>query len=172
MLVVCLLLPVFIIVYYSRNINKWSDREFRKRYGSVLEDLNLEKTHEKKWLLFFSIQLILRRVAFAITIIWFQDFFVLHLVMLVGFAFTNAAYMINSKPFEDINFTRMEVFDEITQCLLLYHLICFTDFLANPRLSYDIGYSYAGFAILNIIVHDARVGYSSAKSVIKRIRKV
>ena len=39
--------------------------------------------------------------------------------------------------------------------ILLYHLICFTDFIPEATVRYQIGYSYVLFVIVSIAVHTA-----------------
>ena len=62
-------------------------------------------------------------------------------------------FIIYFYPMED-NFTnRMEIFAEITNLCLMYHVMLFTDFVGDPSYRYGIGYSFVGFMGLFIAVH-------------------
>ena len=37
--------------------------------------------------------------------------------------------------------------------LLIYHLICFTDFVPEAETRYTMGYSYIFFAVISLFVH-------------------
>jgi hypothetical protein len=47
----------------------------------------------------------------------------------------------------------MEIFDEICNMVLIYHLHFFTDFVEDPELRYSIGWSFFGIVCLNMVVH-------------------
>ena len=54
---------------------------------------------------------------------------------------------------EDPFTNKMELFGELTNLLLMYHMLLFTDFVSDPNLRYAIGYSFIGFVIIFIVVH-------------------
>ena len=48
---------------------------------------------------------------------------------------------------------RMEIFGEVINLTLMYHVLLFTDFIADPELRYTIGYFFIGFIGIFICVH-------------------
>ena len=54
---------------------------------------------------------------------------------------------------EDIFTNRMEIFGEIINLLLMYHVLLFTDFILDPVMRYTIGYFFIGFIGVFISVH-------------------
>ena len=47
----------------------------------------------------------------------------------------------------------MEVFNEICVLIATYHLFLFTDFVPDPELRYNIGWSIIGVTLVNIVVN-------------------
>ena len=47
----------------------------------------------------------------------------------------------------------MEIFGEIINLFLMYHVLLFTDFVHDVELRYIIGYSFIGFTGIFITVH-------------------
>jgi len=73
----------------------------------------------------------------------------------VTFSFIQIAwnYLIYFHPMED-NFTNaMEIFAEITNLVLMYHVLLFTDFVPDVTIRYMIGYSFIGCMAIFISVH-------------------
>jgi len=62
-------------------------------------------------------------------------------------------YLIYFYPMEDIFTNRMEVFSELTNLVLMYHVLLFTDFVGDIPVRYEIGYSFIFFMALFISVH-------------------
>jgi len=48
---------------------------------------------------------------------------------------------------------RMEILGELTNLMLMYHLLCFTDFVLDPELRYSIGYSFVFVMLLYIAIN-------------------
>ena len=62
-------------------------------------------------------------------------------------------YLIYFYPMEDLFANRMEIFCELINLVLMYHLLLFTDFVQDVTLRYWIGYSFIGFMMFFICVH-------------------
>ena len=62
-------------------------------------------------------------------------------------------YLIYFYPMEDYFTNRMEIFGEITNLFLMYHVLLFTDFVRDVQLRYAIGFSFIGFMAIFIVVH-------------------
>ena len=103
--VISLILPFFIIIYYPKRVDLWSTKTFRKKYGSVLEGLDLDpdpkrKGYDKKWALFFQMLLLLRRVLFVIAVIGAPNFLVLHFLLLFASSTANIIFLLSLWPFK------------------------------------------------------------------------
>jgi hypothetical protein len=58
-----LLLPIFIVIFYTRNFHLLADEEFEAKYGAIYE--GLQKT--KKSVLFYPVFFIFKRISFAVS---------------------------------------------------------------------------------------------------------
>jgi hypothetical protein len=65
----------------------------------------------------------------------------------------------NSKPIDSRERTRLEYVNEIIVTIILYHLLCFTDFVDSPETQYYIGYSHGILLVLLISLNLAFILY-------------
>ena len=57
------------------------------------------------------------------------------------------------RPFEDQRLVNLEIMNECTSLILLYHLMLFTDFVPEAETRYLIGWSFIFFVVANMAVH-------------------
>lgn len=62
-------------------------------------------------------------------------------------------YLLTFWPFEDPIFTKIEVMNELTSILLLYHLFTFTDWIPDASKRYMMGWSFIVIMACNLGVH-------------------
>ena len=65
----------------------------------------------------------------------------------------SVCYLLWYKPFEDSRVNKLEVMNEATNFIMLYHVMCFTDFVPEAEDRYQIGWSFLFFIIVNLLVH-------------------
>ena len=97
--------------------------------------------------------MLLRRIGFVLTVIYAPNFTWLQLAVTLAFIQIMWNYLIYFYPMEDIFANRMEIFCELVNLCLMYHLLLFTDFVQDPNLRYWIGYSFIGFMLFFICTH-------------------
>ena len=73
--IICFGLPLFIIGFYSYKIDQWEDENFKKKFGSTIDLLDLsphpiKKGFNKTWILGFPMILVMRRFFFVIAVVW------------------------------------------------------------------------------------------------------
>ena len=56
-------------------------------------------------------------------------------------------------PFDSWFSTKMELFNEVTNLLLVYHMMTFTDWVDDPTMRYQIGYSVMVVVFMNMSIH-------------------
>lgn len=54
-------------------------------------------------------------------------------------------YYIGVRPKMSVNAFRMEMSNEIAVLILSYHMLCFTEWVGEPEMQYDIGFSFVSF---------------------------
>ena len=131
-LLVCICLPFFIIIFYLCSTNKWQEKDWQQKWGSVLDGLDKEsesnsKSYSKKWMLFFPVFMLVRRVAFVISVFSLSEMLVFQLIVLLGSAIINSVYLLALWPHTSRRDSLLEVVNEFTNLVLLYHLMCFSD---------------------------------------------
>ena len=69
-------LPLLMTCFYLKNVQKWKSEEFRKKYGTLIDDANLNASPKYQWIVFLvPISFLLRRMIFSLTMIYWIDFF-------------------------------------------------------------------------------------------------
>ena len=67
--------------------------------------------------------------------------------------------------------TLLEVFNEVCCLILMYHLLCFTDFLPDAEFRYYLGYSYVFFAVGNISIHLLLIIVDNIVKIIEKLKE-
>ena len=65
---------------------------------------------------------------------------------------------------------RMEIFNEVTVLICTSHLFLFTDFVPDPLIQYQIGWSMLAFTGLNIIGNLAIIGCQTVISIVPAVK--
>ena len=91
-------MPFFIAIFYVINAEKWEMKQWKSKWGSVLDGMDTEpdpriKRFNKRWALFFPMFLLIRRVAFVVAVFSMSELLVFQLLVLIGSALLNAAYL-------------------------------------------------------------------------------
>lgn len=70
-------------------------------------------------------------------------------------------YLQMVKPFDMPILNRMEIFNECCIIVAAYHLLTFTEFVGDPDLQYQMGWSIIGTTLVNVLVNMAVMFYGS-----------
>ena len=62
-------------------------------------------------------------------------------------------YLVYFFPLKERKMVKLETFNEITTVVLMYHLMCFSNFVPEAETRNQIGFSFIGIASMNILVH-------------------
>ena len=65
----------------------------------------------------------------------------------------NMSYLLHFKPHCSFYSTIVEIFNEVINLILMYHILCFTFFVPEANIRYLVGYSFIGFTVFNLSVH-------------------
>ena len=115
--------------------------------------------------------LLVRRVAFAVVVFCMSDVLVFQLLTLICCAIIHAVYLLALWPLEKNRDNKLEVYNEITILLLLYHLMCFSDMVPEHQIRYSIGYSYIVCACTDICLHLVLILRENIRNVRLKIKK-
>ena len=73
-LVVVILLPVALIIFFACNLTKWRDEEFARRHGAFLDGADLERRDSQWIVLLLPLTDYLRRLIMSLTLVFWIDF--------------------------------------------------------------------------------------------------
>ena len=130
-----LILIVALVYFYSKNYERWSDTNFKDRFGTVFEGLRTDT----KLVLFYTVIFLGRRAAFCVVAIFFKDYLFVQVLCLLVFSTIALTYLLLVKPFVEPRMQRLEIFNEICTLLLTYNMLCFSED-ANLQLFDSVHY--------------------------------
>ena len=149
-----LALPLFIAIFYTYNIEMMDDDGFIESFGDIYDGLLLSKNPRKRLsAVFYPFWFVTRRLIFALICIWAEKDFMLQISCSLAACLVNICYMCAYQPFEERKILALEVMNEVTNLILLYHVMCFTRFIPNAEDRYQLGWSFIGFISCNMLVH-------------------
>ena len=71
----------------------------------------------------------MRRLLFAMTCIVFEKDLWLQLTVNYTVGLVNLCYLVRYQPFDDTRVNKLEIMNEATNFIMLYHVMCFTETL-------------------------------------------
>ena len=119
------------------------------KFGSTYSEI---KTDSKAALL-YNVIFMLRRLLFSLIAVVMDGSPVLQVQLLIFHCILMLIYNILVQPFEEPTLNYLEIFNELCIIVAAYHLIPFTDFLDDPEIKYEIGWSIIGITTFNIGVN-------------------
>ena len=69
----------------------------------------------------------------------------------------NICYLIRFKPYENEKLHYLEIINELTYFILLYHVMAFSGLIFDPADRYGLGWSFLVIFILNLVLHMANL---------------
>ena len=155
LLIVCLILPIFVLLFLSFQRAKLAEEFFEQRFGSLYEGIH----HRKKIVLFYTFCFLIRRLVFSASCVFITDFATIQLQLYCLCSLFNIIILGYVRPFTAMN--HLELYNECTILVISYHLFTFTDFVDNESDRDGIGYSLVAITCLNIFVNFIIMLYQS-----------
>jgi len=148
-------LPIFIMSFYSWQAAELDDKLFLARYGNIIEGLWLSKDIKKrKAVLLYPFWFCVRRILFVIICcIKAEEDTLLQVVVALILAMVTISYLVVFKPFLHPRINALEIMNEATNFILLYHVILFSGFIPEAEDRYIMGWSFIAFTVANLVVH-------------------
>ena len=170
--VVALLMPFYTSIFHGWNIDKMDDEDFSNKFCALYSGLNLdEKDSKRKSGLFYPFFFVVRRLLFFVAAIFLQDFLWGQLAIQFFCSITMIIYLLYWWPFETPFFTKIEVLNEVTSILLVYHLFMFTDWLPLAQTRYIMGWSFITVTVMNLAFHLFNLISNSVSSMRMKCRR-
>ncbi|TNV85408.1 hypothetical protein FGO68_gene10025 [Halteria grandinella] len=128
-----------------------------QRFGAFFEGL---KTNQRRGPLLYNVILVLRRFAFAFSVIQMGNYTSIQILVFQIISLLILVYLIIQNPFESSRQNKLEIFNELILLLTSAHLIIFTD-IHDPSISDDTLddiYNATGFSLLAVCGLQVAVG--------------
>ena len=148
-LAVLLALPLLGYAFLLYNHQKLGQHSFEAKYGALYEDV---KTNSKMTLAYQS-QFMVRRVAFSFLATFFVGQSTFQLIFMILSMLMVCSYILHFRPLESERSNRLEVVNELTGALLLYHVVSFSAWNRVEESKDYLAFSFNGFVCLNMFVH-------------------
>jgi len=120
---IVLFFPVFVFFKIYYNFQILETEEFKDKYATLIEDLDLHSKWAPLYLCFF----LLRRFITIVTIVLAPGAIYLQLVTLMVLSILNCIYLLHLKPYLDKSFNKLEFYNELTILLNIYLMLFFID---------------------------------------------
>ena len=148
-LIVLVVLPVFVILFYWYWFEKLDDEEFEKKYGAAYEGLKKDDTFSFVYMSFF----IVRRIIFMVISLFLYQHVQLQLALMVVLTLFAACIVLHLKPFDERLVNNLEVVTETFTLFLINLTFCFTDLIDSSKTQYLIGYLFIAGMVGCIFIH-------------------
>lgn len=161
-------MPLAILVflcYYFKDLKK---QDMIDKYGSIYEGVKLENRSA----IIYPLQFILRRYLFAVVSILVSDFIWLQIALQFLFTTFIVIYLFQTRPLEETQALRLEVFNEVTIAFLLYHVMSFSDwYYQDAEMKEDLGYTFSAIIFFNLAIHLTLLLVSQVRSCCDKCRR-
>ena len=74
------------------------------------------------------------------------------------------------QPFKSAQRNKVEIMEECAIILTMYHIFCFTDFVADPEVRHYIGYSLITCMSIHLTVYIGGLSLINAKASVRSLR--
>jgi hypothetical protein len=142
----CSFAPLIMTMFFIRHFTQFRDKKFLLRFSSVIGELNWRY----KWSSMFIFIFCYRRLILSLLIVFLPTYPSAQVQLIT---LTNVFAIIIftwSNVYQTSKKTILEFFNEAIILICCYHMFCFTDFVDNPTIRFNIGYSLITFTTLNL----------------------
>ena len=147
---------------------KLKDKRIRRRYGAFYEYLRIDipKTGLEKYVVFYYI----RRLVLSISIVFLGQQLVIQFFFFIFTAITSIILVGFIKPYVHRRDNNEELVNEVICIFIMYHIFCFTDWLPNANVKYNLGFSCLFWNGLNLATNLTTIFYVSFKTMKRELK--
>ena len=148
-----LALPALCFIFLTSNKYKVNtDRFLRKKFGSLYSNLKTEP-YMRASTIQYSNFFYIRRALLALTVVMLRWILVGQFFVFVMTSIFQVIFIGIVKPMKDSSINRREIFNEALTIILYYHVFCFTDFVRDPYIKFNLGYTCLFFNLVHLLVN-------------------
>jgi len=149
----CASAPIILFFYTWRNMHRADDDDFQRTVGAFIDGTKGGKKGSEWGVMLVSLAFFVRRSLLCLTLVFWYEFFwgqvaiqlmiTLAMIILVGW----------TQPFDSSFANRIELFNEWIGLLILYCIMCFSDFVPDAETRNQNGVVLIGVICIHAGVH-------------------
>ena len=137
-------------IYLYRNFNNLEDLDIRQKIGAMYGELEIKNG---TGCILHLVNFFLRRLLIPVTVVYNHNI-VVQMYAMTGSAIIQIIITGYVKPFSGGRFVNnMEVFNECMLLLIMYTMLCFTDFVPDVKMQYNVGYVSCTLLVGHLLVN-------------------
>ena len=169
-------MPIFLIVpFYFMKRNEWNTDAFEKVYGALLEGTRIQQRQQEdkgNWAMLLMPTIFLyRRLIFVTSTILLKDNIFALILIQIGLIQFQLVILHMLRTFESRAALWKQTLDEVTYLLLIYIIMCFTDFVPDPEQRRLLGIVYLSIMFINIGLHLITLIRSTISSIVLSFKR-
>ena len=153
LLVILGIVPLLLLCIILKHRDRLKEYVFKARYGSILDGTKSEGGVYYNVSLLSPLIFFARRLIMGLSLVHYHGLFVSQVIIQTCSTLGIMVSFSVTKPLKSIGMHKLAMFNEAASLLILYTLLCFTDWIADHELSHQIGFVYIATVILLCLVH-------------------
>ena len=122
---------------------------FKDRFQSAYDGL---RTDQNKYLIYPAL-ILYRRLTIPASVILFSDSLTGQYCWILLTSTAVLCYLLDKKPFDGKFKNRAVILEELIITVLIYHILCFTDWMPDTEVRQDLGTSFITIVMSIMIVY-------------------
>lgn len=150
----CCALPFILLLNFCWNRSKWGDQAFSQKYETLIGGTRFADAERYAIaVVCLNFAYFTRRMTLCLTLVLWQDFFWGQIFVCLMTSLILACLILATKPLDSSFSNRLEIFNEGMALLVLYMMMCFTDFIRQSSRRGTIGLIYCSLICVFAVVH-------------------
>ena len=159
--------PIFCLVFLIRQYDSLNLDRYREKFGSIYEKFQFTRGKMKVLEPFYSA---VRRLIMATVLVFLKGYPTFQ-IMTITYSWCAIIIMTGHiQPFKDPRDYFIDCMNELFILLLIYHLICFADFVKDYQTQTYVGWSMVSVMMLNIAINFTIILWGSIVKLYKTLR--
>jgi hypothetical protein len=152
-------IPIAAFIFLWRKESSLDSADVRAKYQNLYQDAAL---YRNKYAKYYTIAFTIRRIFFIaipmmfaepmMQVMWFMLF---HTIYMIAYVAVN--------PHIDRKRTLVEIFNEMALMVAMYHLAGWNGLIADPTMSFDMGYSFIGLLLVTLTINIGVIVYRTVE---------
>jgi len=135
--------------YLLRKFDQLAHANVRERHGAFYDELSLRNG---KMVLLQPVWFLVRRLLLAIIVVLLKTTVIWQISLMTLTVITQVIILGRVGPFVEKSKIRFEFFSEVTLMLVMYHMICFTPFVPDVQVRFNLGYSVCAVISFHLLL--------------------